>query len=203
MTNSTCERMNGVIAQTLRAYVDKNQSNWHTYIPNVMMAIRATPNESTQMSPYEMMFGQPMPLPVDLRMLPKTTMQRDAQEYFRTLLDRLKDIHQLAEQNKAIAQAKMKERFDQKAKEPHFQIGQKVMKQTKQIPVGLSPKLYMKWEGPYEVIELGPNHLSHKSCRKFCKNKLCHDRHHTTWKLTLLIHARTFYNTIGAYDKSR
>ncbi|CAC5395107.1 unnamed protein product [Mytilus coruscus] len=58
-TNSTCERMNRTIAQTLRTLVAKDQSNWHKLIPSVMMALRMSTNtESTGYSPFQMLFGK-------------------------------------------------------------------------------------------------------------------------------------------------
>ncbi|CAG2198856.1 unnamed protein product [Mytilus edulis] len=71
-TNSTCERMNRTIAQTLRTLVAKDQSNWHKLIPSVMMALRMSTNtESTGYSPFQMLFGKEMNLPFDISVQPK------------------------------------------------------------------------------------------------------------------------------------
>ena len=72
MSNSTCERLNSTIGQTLRTYCDQNQMNWADLLPSVMMAIRMSPNnESTGFSPYHMVFGKEMNVPFDISMLPK------------------------------------------------------------------------------------------------------------------------------------
>lgn len=47
-TKATVERVNSTLSQTLRAYIDKDQSNRPSLLPSVMMAFRSTPcTEST------------------------------------------------------------------------------------------------------------------------------------------------------------
>jgi hypothetical protein len=58
-----CERLNSTLAQSLRAYCSKEQENWSRILPSVMMAFRMSPTQSTQFSPYYMLFGKEMPLP--------------------------------------------------------------------------------------------------------------------------------------------
>ena len=52
-SNASCERMNSFIAQTLRAYCAKDQLDWPSILPAVMMAYRQTPaTRSTSFSPF-------------------------------------------------------------------------------------------------------------------------------------------------------
>lgn len=64
-TNSICERRNSVLVQVMRSYIDKNQMNWPSLLPSIMMTFRAMPCESTGYSPHELLFGRKMNLPVD------------------------------------------------------------------------------------------------------------------------------------------
>ena len=90
-SNSTCERLNSAIAQTLRTYCDKNQLNWAKLLPSIMMAIRMSPNtESTGFSPYHMVFGKEMNIPFDISILPKENMSKSAKEHLQELIDHLK-----------------------------------------------------------------------------------------------------------------
>ncbi|VDI65535.1 Hypothetical predicted protein [Mytilus galloprovincialis] len=99
-TNSTCERMNRTIAQTLRTLVAKDQSNWHKLIPSVMMALRMSTNtESTGYSPFQMLFGKEMNLPFDISVQPKDEIigtipdiQRNVSENNRNRVDDIDDI---------------------------------------------------------------------------------------------------------------
>ena len=112
-TNSTCERLNSTLAQTLRMYCNKDQTNWPQFLPCVMMAFRMSPaTESTTLSPFHMVFGKEMNLPVDTALVPKHTMAPDAKAHFEELIERLKMAKEIALSNVKESQAKSKERFD-------------------------------------------------------------------------------------------
>lgn len=76
-TNSTVERLNSTIAQSLRMYANAH-SNWPKLLPGIMMAFRMSPaTQSTQNSPYELVFGKQMRLPIDTSLTPNTTVSKD------------------------------------------------------------------------------------------------------------------------------
>ena len=54
----------------------------------------------------------------------------------------------------------MKDYYDQKTKEPVFEVGQRVWVYTPRIRKGLSKKLMHNWLGPYRIVEkLSPVHF--------------------------------------------
>ena len=74
-TNGTVERAKSTLLQALRSYISKDQGNWPKLLPSIMMAFRSMPNtESTGYSPYEMVFGETMNLPIDTSLIPKQTL---------------------------------------------------------------------------------------------------------------------------------
>ncbi|MEW8546122.1 MAG: reverse transcriptase domain-containing protein [Candidatus Thiodiazotropha sp.] len=158
-TNSTCERMNSTLAQTLRMYCNKDQSNWPDILPSVMMAFRMSPaTEASTLSPFHMVFGKEMSLPVDTALIPKTTMAPDARTHFENLIERLKIAKEIAATNIQEARAKSKEYQDRKSEEPQFSLHDRVMLRVSKVPSGLSPKLFEKYDGPFYITELGPNY---------------------------------------------
>lgn len=75
-TNSTCERLNSTLAQILRAYIGNDQKNWPSLLPAAMMACRMSPcTQSTSLSPFYMLFGREMNLPIDTSLIPKTSLK--------------------------------------------------------------------------------------------------------------------------------
>ena len=59
--------MHRTLQQILRALLlDTNVQNWTAYLPHVAMAINSTVNVSTQATPYELVYGQNITLPIDL-----------------------------------------------------------------------------------------------------------------------------------------
>lgn len=185
-TNATVERANSTLAQTLRAYIEKDQMNWPSLLPSIMMAFRATPcTETTGFSPYELLFGKNMHLPVDTTLIPKPSLGKDAEQYFTDLVAKLKMCKDIAKKNMETKQIKAKNRFDLGAKAPTFKVGDTVVLKQEKVPQGLSPKLYVKWDGPYRIMELGPNYtyiLKHMETNKTYKYanaarlKLYHER---------------------------
>lgn len=122
------------------------------------MALRNSPcTQSTDHSPFYMVFGREMNLPFDIRVTPKDSLQADAKEHIRDILENLKITHEIAKENIAENQLKSKERYDARAKEPSFRLNQMVLLQQFKTPVGKSPKLIDKYDGPYYISELGPN----------------------------------------------
>ena len=79
-TNSHCERYNSFIAQSLRAYIGKDQNNWPELLPGILMAFRLTPAGSSGISPFHMLFGKDMKLPFDLDLEPKSNLGKEAQD---------------------------------------------------------------------------------------------------------------------------
>lgn len=87
------------------------------------MALRNSPcTQSTDHSPFYMVFGREMNLPFDIRVTPKDSLQADAKEHIRDILENLKITHVIAKENIAENQLKSKERYDARAKEPSFRL---------------------------------------------------------------------------------
>ena len=158
-TNSTVERLNSTLAQCLRAYCSKNHEIWPSLLPGIMMAFRMSPaTESTEFSPFYLLFGKEMNLPFDIGIQPKENMGLEAKEHINAVIEKLNIAKTIARQNIERHQEKNKDNYDKKAKEPEFRVGQKVLLRVYKIPKGLSRKLQDKSDGPYLITELGPNH---------------------------------------------
>ena len=157
-TNSTVERANSTLAQAIRTYIDKDQMNWPALLPSIMMAFRSSPcTESTGFSPFQLLFGKEMNLPIDTTLIPKPTLNANVKQYFEQLIGRLKVVKEIARDNMKIAQEKAKLHHDIRAKEPDFKIGDLVLLKKEKVETGLSFKFSDKFEGKFEIIELGPN----------------------------------------------
>ena len=158
-TNSAVERMNSVISQSIRTYCNLNQKNWPSFLPGIMMAYRATPcTQSTQYSPYFMVFGREMKLPFDIEWIPKENLNCTAQQHLARILENLETTRKIATENIEEAQKKYKKYYDLKVKEPKFEAGDKVWLYNTKVPVGLSKKFHRMWTGPYYITLKGPNH---------------------------------------------
>ena len=156
-TNGTVERQNSTIAQTLRMYCDNKQTNWPSLLPSIMMAFRRAPSAATGYSPFYMMFGKEMKIPFDIALEPKDSLPQETADYLKQFMSNLKVAHQIAQENEALSKEKDKVRHDKNAKIPKFGIGDLVLLRVHKVQKGLSKKLTDKSEGPYRIVEIGPN----------------------------------------------
>ncbi|CAC5421147.1 unnamed protein product [Mytilus coruscus] len=126
-TNAACERMNSYKIQSLRSYCNKEHTDWPDYIPPIMMAYRSIPaTQSTQFSHFEILFGQPMRLPIEVSLILKQTMPRETKQHVYELVIRLKLYREVAAKNQKEKQEKYTTQHDKKAVQPTFLAGAKV-----------------------------------------------------------------------------
>lgn len=129
------------------------------FIPAVLMAYRSTPaTQSTMFSPFHLLFGQKMRLPVDVALTPKPSMAHEPKYHLMRVLEQLKICREIAAENIRQHQQKYTQQHDKCAQEPDFMVGSTVWLYCSHVPKGKSPKLLQKWVGPYSVIYQGPNH---------------------------------------------
>lgn len=60
------ERLNRTVICMLASFVEANQNSWDTLLPYVMMAYRSSTQASTKFSPYEVLLGREIRLPIDV-----------------------------------------------------------------------------------------------------------------------------------------
>ena len=158
-SNSTVERANSIILQAFRIYCKDKQDDWPEILPSVMMAHRMTPcTQSSQESPFFLLFGREMHLPIDTALLPKDNLAQDHKIHLNNVLSQLETTRKIATENIKAAQAKYKYQFDKRSQEPKFQPADRVWLYCTKVAVGKAPKLHKKWAGPYYITLLGPNH---------------------------------------------
>lgn len=172
-TNGLVERQNSTLAQSLRAYCNNAQNKWPELVPSILMAYRKSPSmHSTEFSPFFLLFGEEMTLPYDVALEPLENMSRDAKAYIKEFLENLKVHDKIAKEIIRWHQEQNKIRHDLEANVPNFHLGDLdlVLIKVNKVPKGLSSKLFDKSEGPYRIVELGPN-FTYK-LRRCSDNKL-------------------------------
>ena len=150
-TNSLLEKFNETLCKNLAMYVNPNHTDWDLYIRPICYAYNTSVcTESTQFTPFYLMFGR-MPLhPIDTIVLPNVTSSHDS---VRETVLRMQEAREIARQNIIEAQTKMKERYDQKANPPLFEPGDLVWIYFPQIMVGGSRKFFHNYSGPYILVK--------------------------------------------------
>ena len=138
-TDGLVERFNSTLCQSLSMYVAKDQKDWDEFIPLILFAHRTSVLEAIGDSPFYVLYGREPRLPLDVKLLP--SLSEDAPcsvfEYRKRLVEKLELAQNMARENLQRAQQKMKDYYDQKAKMPTFEVGQRVWVYT---PKTIQPK---------------------------------------------------------------
>lgn len=148
------ERFNRTLLAMLSLFVEANQSNWDVLLPYVMMAYRSSVHASTGFSPYKVLFGREMVLPVDI-MLDVTVAESfsSVSEYVAHLAETLSSVVEAVKQHQAKVAGLQKANFDLRANFQYYSDGELVWVSDKVRRRGLCPKLQRRFKGPYRITE--------------------------------------------------
>ena len=150
------ERFNATIENMLASFVSDNQKDWDEYIFLLMMAYRAAVHETTKVSPYEMMFGRTINLPIDLVIgHPDSNyiVPEYSSGYVFSLSTKLEKIHEFARKHIALSSNNMKRLYDRSKHFNSYNASDAVWFYNPLRTKGLNPKLQRPWQGPFLVTE--------------------------------------------------
>jgi transposase InsO family protein len=145
------ERFNATIENMLASFVSENQKDWDEYICLLMMAYQVAVHETTKVSPYEMMFGRTINLPIDLVIgHPDSNyiFPVYSSGYVFSLSKKLEKIHEFA-----LSSNNMKRLYDRSKHFKSYNAGDAVWFYNPLRTKGLNPKLQRPWQGPFLVTE--------------------------------------------------
>ena len=149
-SNGKCERFHRVQNDMLAKLVDRSQRNWDSKIPAILSAYRTAKNESTQFSPFYVLYGRDPVLPVDTLISPKYRYQGD--EYVPTMLENMHKAHHQVQHNLKQSQERNKMYYDRKAKPVTLQSGDMVYFRDPTEAAQRS-KLSSNWKPFYRIVK--------------------------------------------------
>ena len=119
-----------------------------------MFAHRSSISEAIGDSPFYVLYGREPRLPGDVKYLPPEPddLGTSVVEHRKRVVEKVELAQNLAKENLQCAQQKIKDYYDQKAKESIFEVGQRVWVYTPRTRKGLSKKLMHNWLGPYRIV---------------------------------------------------
>eukprot|EP00112_Aurelia_sp_Birch-Aquarium-sp1_P002161 Seg1233.2 transcript_id=Seg1233.2/GoldUCD/mRNA.D3Y31 product="Retrovirus-related Pol polyprotein from transposon 412" pseudo=true protein_id=Seg1233.2/GoldUCD/D3Y31 len=151
-TNGLCERFNGVLKLLLRMRVNQDLDDWDEQLPSALLAYRVSKQESTGVSPFELMYGREPKVSFDVR--------REGEEghkpiggpaqYLTELKKRHNELKHYVTERTEKAQSKQKRNYDQKYRAEQsrgFKVGDIVLYKNFRA-TGLA----QKYTGPYRIM---------------------------------------------------
>ena len=132
-TNGLDERMNQTLKSALVKYVNDNQNDWDVYLNAVLFAYRASKNDSTKFTPFELMFGRPPVLPIEIEIKSKpnnaahgsltSDTEEDITQKVDTMMSMRDQIKSQAMENIGKAQERQKKAYNARHQPPAFKKG--------------------------------------------------------------------------------
>lgn len=142
------ERSHAQIAMILAMYIGEKHNNWSKFVKLIQFAINSVPNESTQMSPYYLAFGQQARLPIDINFnLP--FQHKSNLDWF----ENLQKVRDICREKLNALRVRMKTRYDKNRVSADYKIGSKVLIYYPQNIKGLTDKFLKKHKGPFTVMK--------------------------------------------------
>ena len=127
-SNGAVERLNGTLKTLLRMMANENADDWDEVLPLALMAYRNAVHRSTGVSPYELLFGRPMRVPViaDIKGLvdPQQPLNSSQQEYVHLLEERI--TTQLRSAGNRVIAGQLKRNEGQGGQVKQYPVGSRV-----------------------------------------------------------------------------
>ena len=155
----------------LKASIDQ-QKDWVDCLQSIVMAYRAGVYASTGKSPYEVMFGLRMRMPVHLLTQPYDNVDGDAEsdeevqieedtrpheEIFSELENVCELIHQSCAANISTSQARQAKNYDARHRGAPLQVGDLIMNYNTKAKQRKGDRMAPNWTGPYTIIKVHKN----------------------------------------------
>ena len=157
-TDGLVERFNRTLTTMLAKTVEKGGKDWDQHLPFVLFAYRAAQQQSTQESPFYLLYGRDPRLPIDSVLSPlKTRSLVGLKEYGSELAAKMSEAWELARECVGKAQKRQKTYYDQKSRLPNFLVGDRVFLFKPAEKTGEARKFARPFHGPFRVLEVDVN----------------------------------------------
>ena len=130
---------------------DTTQKTWDEHLAVATSAYRSSPHESTGETPNMLMLGRETKLPVDLTTQTIEEEEMD-EDYAQKLRSKIQKAHQRAQACIGKAAVHQKRNYDRKASSHGLREGIFVWLHDPSKRKGISPKLQLRWKGPFLIV---------------------------------------------------
>ena len=141
-SNGRIERVHRTLNELLSKVISENQRDWAERLPMVVAAYNAAQHETTQFSPYFLMYGREYRTPLDLTLdIPTKTSPESECEYVTQLRERIQSAYTAVNRHLHTTTQRMKIRYNAKVRDVQLEPGEFVIYYCPRRKVGR----YQKW----------------------------------------------------------
>jgi len=151
--NGMIERMHKTLKTMISHFTNEHQYDWDEILPYALLAYRNQRHEATQETPFFLMFGRDMELPVHLTIRNQRTKYDLDENYATEFVTKMQVAHEKAKQNIENSIEKRCYKFNDRKLRNEYQVGDLVYTKVPHMPTKtLARKFLPKWKGPYRII---------------------------------------------------
>ncbi len=148
------ERFNRTLLNLLSMAASDDEKNWDLQLPKIMLAYRTSVQESTRATPFQLMFGREVRLPVDAMYGNPSPTQTYTNQYALDLRRHLDKSYKNVRNHMGLQQRRQKTLYDRKTHGAPFHLGDQVWLHSPAVPKGCAKKLHRPWQGPYRFVKV-------------------------------------------------
>jgi len=155
-TNGLVERMHRMMNDMLSCVCKENDNDWDENIQYIMMSYRKNKQATTGYSPFYLMHGREMKMPIDISIekeMNDSDEYNDVERYVNVIMERMKKANEIVVSIQQGIVDERKNDIDDKKEKKKFRVGELVMVYIQQHKRGMKKKLEGRYEGPYEVVD--------------------------------------------------
>ena len=146
-TNGQIERFNSTMDSKIASLSNQSRSDWDDQLPFVTFNYNTTVHSTTQIVPFELMYGRSPVLPCDPQN-PLVSFPGDP-HYSSNLHHYMSSLNEIARSNTVLSQRSRKSRYDAHRSNPSFNVNDLVLIRN----IHRRYKFDVRFEGPYRVTQ--------------------------------------------------
>nr|CAD2199407.1 unnamed protein product [Meloidogyne enterolobii] len=165
--NAVTERSFRTFHNILAKYISKDQPDFDEHLEFANFCYNTSVHQSTNETPFFLMFGRDPIFCVDLILDPKVREPialNDEQEVKQKLVVSLRSAWKCAAEANAEAQLRAKAYYDRLLRNPTITVGDRVLLRNYTGKVNTSKKFHLPWKGVFRVIHIDGVHVTITSC---------------------------------------
>lgn len=151
--NGQIENLHKTLKNMLKARVEDDPQGWDEQLDYYMMAFRSRVHSSTGHTPFELMFGREMRIPLDVMMGRTEVDKKNYSEIVSDLQGRLETAYRDVRHSLKVARRRQKDAYDKGVRRMAFRTGNLGLRFTPQLKPGEANKFHRQWEDPFEIVE--------------------------------------------------
>ncbi|XP_064462156.1 uncharacterized protein LOC135372478 [Ornithodoros turicata] len=155
-SSGAVERWNGTFKGMLRHVIQKHGRDWDRMVPCLLWAYREIPNETTGVSPFEVLYGRTPNGPLSIlrktwigEWTPPTSLNSSVEEYLMNLRRKMAEMAEVAGKQSQERQGRYAVGYNLRAKSKTFSEADQVLV----LDPNRTGKMEARWVGPATILK--------------------------------------------------